>query len=189
MKIKNLIVLGIVAVIVFGLSGFVFYQFQTQFAKKKSEEAALQKAPDIVREISPLQLPDDKAVPTGFVGKVLAGSTSPYIAFNQKDFDSAKEQGKTIFLNFYANWSPINQGEEPYIRSGFDVLTAKNIVGFRVNYSDNDTDQDEKKLARDFNVNYEHTKIILKNDKELLRSEEVWDKSRFLKEVNNAIAN
>ena len=49
------------------------------------------------------------------------------------------------------------------------------------------TDADEKNLAREFGVAYQHTKVLLKNGKRILKSPETWDKARYLKEINTAL--
>ena len=121
----------------------------------------------------------------GYLGKVLAGSSSPFLEFNKKDYEKALKSDKIIFLDFYANWCPICRAEEPLINDGFSSLTENRVIGFRVNFNDSDTDEDEKKLAKDFNVPYQHTKVFLKNGEEISRSVDQWDKKRFLEEISN----
>lgn len=61
-------------------------------------------------------------------------------------------------------------------------------MGFRVNFNDSDTDQDEKDLAKQFKIPYQHSKIILKNGKEFSRYLDSWDKATFDKEISKALA-
>jgi len=111
-----------------------------------------------------------------YQGQLIAGSTSLFLAFNQSDYDKALGEGKTIFLDFYANWCPVCRGEEKDIEGGFDSLTNSNLVGFRVNYNDSETDENENKLADEFNVPNQYTKIIIKKGEEIYRSRgETWD--------------
>lgn len=121
----------------------------------------------------------------GYLGKVLAGNSSPFLEFNKEDYEKALKSDKIIFLDFYANWCPICRAEEPLINDGFNSLTKNRIIGFRVNFNDSETDEYEKKLAKDFNVPYQHTKIILKEGLQAARSVDQWDKGRFLKELEN----
>lgn len=58
------------------------------------------------------------------------------------------------------------------------------VIGFRVNYNDNQTDNDECNLAREFGVAYQHTKIFVKNGTRILKSPEGWNKDRYLIEIN-----
>src|SRR3989344_8295342 len=48
--------------------------------------------------------------PTGYQGELLAGSSSPYLAFTKGDYEKARGENKIIFLDFYADWCPICNG-------------------------------------------------------------------------------
>ncbi len=122
----------------------------------------------------------------GYQGNVLAGNISPFLEFNKADYEKAKREGKIIILDFYANWCPICRAEAPELHAGFDALNNSNVVGFRVNFNDSDTDSDEKALAREFNIPYQHTKVILKNGVEVSRSNEQWTKEDLLDAVSEA---
>jgi len=41
--------------------------------------------------------------------------------------------------------------------STFNSLGQSNLIGFRVNYNDSDTSSDERDLAQQFGVRYQHT--------------------------------
>ena len=66
----------------------------------------------------------------------------------------------------------------------FNEFTDKGVVGFRVNYNDDETDADEKNLAREFGVAYQHTKVLVKDGQRVLKSQETWTKARYLDELN-----
>jgi thiol-disulfide isomerase/thioredoxin len=121
---------------------------------------------------------------SGYKGAILAGSTSPYLEFMEEDYEKAVKDGKIIILNFYANWCPICRGEAPQLYTGFNQLTTDKVVGFRVNYKDDQTDDHEKKLAEQYEVTYQHTKVIVKDGKQILKSGDVWDTETFIKEVS-----
>lgn len=118
-----------------------------------------------------------------FQGNVIAGTTAQYIEFNTADYELAKSQGNIILLDFYANWCPICRAEEPEIKAGFDALTAENVVGFRVNYNDDETDDAEEALAEEYGITYQHTKVIIKNGAVLLKTQEQWDTETFNAEL------
>lgn len=122
-----------------------------------------------------------------FQGTVIAGTTAPYIEFNTADYELAKSQGNIILLDFYANWCPICRAEEPEIKAGFDALTAENVVGFRVNYNDDETDDAEKALAKEFGVTYQHTKVIVHNGEVKLKTLEQWDVEIFNEELGKVL--
>lgn len=133
-------------------------------------------------------LPNEKPQKAeGYKGNVLAGSTSPFIEFNRVDFEKAKTDGKIIILDFYANWCPICRAEAPELYAGFDQLNERNVVGFRVNFKDSDTDTDEQALAREFNIPYQHTKVILKNGAEVARLTNQWTREDLVKAVSDSL--
>lgn len=134
-----------------------------------------------------VQNPQGNANLNGYKGKALASaSASPYLEFNQEDYDKAKAEGKVILLNFYANWCPTCKAEQPRAIEGFNKLDNDNVVGFRVNYRDSDTESGEVALAKEFGISYQHTKIILdSNGERVLKSPENWDADRYVKELTN----
>ena len=105
--------------------------------------------------------------------------------FTKADYDAALKTDKLIVLYFYANWCPICKKEFPIMQQVFGELPSdSNVIGFRVNYNDNQTDNDEKNLAREFGVAYQHTKVFIKNGQRILKSPEGWDEARYLREIN-----
>lgn len=133
------------------------------------------------------QISDSARKIEGYSGEVLAGNSAPYLVFNKADYDKAIASGKIVFLDFFANWCPICRAEAPEIKAGFDGLTRSDIVGFRVNYNDSDTDDDEKELAKQFGITYQHTKVILKDGREVFKSLDQWDRETFNSELSKVI--
>jgi len=124
-----------------------------------------------------------------FDGVLIAGDKdrSPLIDFNKTDYDKAVASDKLVVLYFYANWCPVCKAEFPKMQEVFDGLDTDRVVGFRVNYNDNQTDKDEETLARKFGVAYQHTKVFVKDGERILKSPEGWEKSRYIEEINKAL--
>ncbi len=120
---------------------------------------------------------------------ILAGTSAPLLDFNKEDYDAAIASDKLVVLYFYANWCPICKNETANaLYPAFDELTTDTVIGIRVNYKDGNTDTDEENLAREFGVPYQHTKVFLKNGKQILKAPDGWDKARYLAEINKALA-
>ncbi len=108
-----------------------------------------------------------------------------YVPFEKEFYEKAKSEGKVILLEFYANWCPICARQEPEIEAAFKELSNPKIIGFRVNYNDNDTDKDEENLAREFGITYQHTHILLDSNAKLIKKDlQFWNKEMFKKELN-----
>lgn len=176
----------LIAIVIVILAG-VFLYFRSspkQETKSSPPPAVSQKS-----ESTPSALPDQQAGKTipGYQGKKIAGNIAPFLEFHQADYNKALKEDKVIVLNFYANWCPICRAEEPTIHEGFNSLSSDKVIGFRVNYNDSDTDADEKALAKQFKITYQHTKVILKKGQEFSRFLDSWDKTTFDKEIGKAI--
>ena len=120
----------------------------------------------------------------GYTGKVLAETeATKYLDFNKADYDKALKEKKKILLYFYANWCPICRIEQPQTFAAFNEIKDPDLIGFRVNYRDSDTDADEESLAKEFGVSYQHTKVILKDGQRVGKFPDSWDKQRYLDEL------
>jgi len=129
----------------------------------------------------------DDSSPITYAGTVLAGSNAKLLDFTKDDYNKALNTGKPIVLYFYADWCPICKAEIPHLYGAFNELTTDQIIGFRVNFNDKFTDSDEKELARQFGVAYQHTKVFLKNGQRVLKSPETWKKDRYLSEISSLL--
>jgi thiol-disulfide isomerase/thioredoxin len=110
-----------------------------------------------------------------------------YKEFTQEEFEKARNEGKNIILIYYADWCPICRGEAPLIEAGFKGLHKPNTIGFKVNYNDGMTDDDEKALAKEQGVTYQHTKVVLREGKIVLKDGNPWDTEEFKKQINSVL--
>ena len=139
---------------------------------------------DVVNSARPNpSVSESRGVSALYQGEVLAGEKSLLLDFTQADYDAAITSGKLVVLYFYASWCPLCREEFPLMEAAFDELDVDDVVGFRVNFNDGDTDKDERALARAFGVGYQHTKVFVRNGERVLKSPESWDKARYLREI------
>ncbi len=165
---------------------------KTMEEKKMSEEKAM--TDKVVMEEKEMMMKDAAAKTdsmmekVSYTGKTLAGTSAPLLDFNKTDYESAKKTDKLIVLYFYATWCPICKAEvASSLYPAFNDLKTDKVIGFRVNYNDNDTDKDEVALAKEFGVAYQHTRVFVKNGERILKSPEGWDKARYISEIEKAI--
>lgn len=121
--------------------------------------------------------------------KLLAGTTTKYFRFNKAHYEKSVSEGKTIFLDFHANWCPICARENPKILAAFNELNNPNIVGYQVHYNDRETNDDEEEMAKKYGIVSQYTKVILdKNGAIVLKTLEILDKDRIINEINKALS-
>ncbi|HEY4496663.1 MAG TPA: thioredoxin family protein [Candidatus Paceibacterota bacterium] len=124
-----------------------------------------------------------------YSGAIIAGTAeNPLLDFKKSDYDLALKNEENILLYFYANWCPICKNETTSgLYPAFNNLEGRDVIGFRINYNDNQVDGDEMDLAKKLGINYQHTKVLLKSGEPILISLEFWDKSRYLTEIDRLI--
>jgi len=128
-----------------------------------------------VMEKEAMTKPEGKMMP-GLIG----GDVSRYYNWDKAMFDQAVSEGKTIYLEFSASWCGACQKQEPELIAGFAELNDPNVVGFKIPYKDSETTSEHTALAQQYQVPYQHYKVILKNGQIIKRSPEAWTKSKML---------
>ncbi|MBI2550400.1 TlpA family protein disulfide reductase [Candidatus Woesearchaeota archaeon] len=150
-------------------------------AEQQAEQSQQQQTSSGKTETSAAAAPAEK-VPTKPIAK-------NFYEFDKAAYDGALKEGKYVFLDFYANWCPICKAEAPAIKAAFDELDADNVVGFQVNYNDDQTDADEKALAKKFGITYQHTKIFITADEKVVsRTLVAQTKQEVLKQIKDSLA-
>ena len=182
----------VVAVLVLG--GVVIYyanRSQVENSKTSEENAMMEKKAmdekEAMEQKEKEAMMEKEETMMKYSGAVLAGKSAPLLDFTKADYDAAVKTDKLVVLYFYANWCPICKAEFPVMQDAFNGLTTDKVVGFRVNYNDNETDSNEKSLAQQFGVAYQHTKVFVKNGNRILKSPEGWDQNRYTSEINKAL--
>ena len=122
---------------------------------------------------------------SGSYGQVIATN---FYRYNKEGYEKAKTEGKAIFLESYATWCPICKAEAPNIMAAFNEFNNDKVIGFRIHFNDNEVNDEDLEISKEFGITYQHTKIILdKTGNEVLKTLEVFDKERTLEEFNKVI--
>ena len=184
MKTSNFLVL----LVIFSFIAFGCTQTSTDVMENKDammEDKSMAKENTSMEKGEGMMKKDESMMEkSDYTGKVLAGSeATKYLDFNKADYAKALKEKNKILLYFYANWCPLCKKEQPETFAAFNEINDPDLIGFRVNYRDSDTDADEENLAKEFGVSYQHTKVILKEGERVLKAPDSWDKQRYLEEL------
>jgi thiol-disulfide isomerase/thioredoxin len=114
-----------------------------------------------------------------------ATSSAALLPFNEAEYEAARLEGKVILLYFTASWCP----ECDYAQMRLEEVVAgwpgDKVEVFMVDYVDrtaSSTDP-EAKLAENFTVTAPDTKVLLRGEKVIKQSTEVWTLERYREEV------
>ena len=176
---KLFIAIGVIILVIGGVS---------LLSRNASNQPNDQNIEPAVIDVDPQISERQKEIKSEYQGTLLAGAQAPFLTFAQADYEKAKASDKLVVLYFYANWCPTCKKElERETHPAFNELDRDDVVAFRVNYRDSDTEKAEEVLASEFGIGYQHTKVFLKNGEQILKSPESWDKERYLEEIGKAI--
>lgn len=85
-------------------------------------------------------------------------SSHHYLSYSADALSQASDGKRVLF--FYADWCPTCRPVDAQIQANTDKI-PENTTIIRVNYNDTDTDQEEKDLARKYDVTYQHTFVLI----------------------------
>ena len=81
-------------------------------------------------------------------------SASRYIEYSKTALDHAANNRRVLY--FYASWCPICRPADADFKTNSSKI-PEDVIVLRVNYNDTDTDQEEKDLAKKYEITYQHT--------------------------------
>ncbi|MCR4264293.1 MAG: hypothetical protein NUV98_06270 [Candidatus Roizmanbacteria bacterium] len=128
------------------------------------------------------------AAHAGESGQIISGeTTAPYRMFDSHRYEQALADEQVLVLYFCSAEDPICQVESPDIAEGFDKLTVSNVVGFQIDYNQETMSEYEKNLVETFDIDTQHTKLVLVDGEEALRSSEAWTTPRFVEAIGKVV--
>lgn len=99
-----------------------------------------------------------------YSGQVISGSATPYIRYNHADYQKAVDEGKAVYVYFYAAWCPLCQSERPKIVGYFEGFEIENAVGFEAHWNDGQNTNEDDDAARRLGVFSQHTHVFVGKD-------------------------
>ena len=134
----NKIIVGVLAVLILGVGGY--------FVMSNQNSQTTGTIYDISPTIVSQDVSDDEET----------SENERYVNYTSERFEQNKNKRRVLF--FYANWCPTCRPADADLMSNKSAL-PNDLVVFRVNYNDSDTDESEKSLAKSYGVTYQHTFI------------------------------
>lgn len=83
-------------------------------------------------------------------------TSKQYAPYTKEVLESSKVGRRVLF--FYASWCPTCIPADADFIKNISTLPS-DVTVIRVNYSDSDTDKEEKELAAKYNITYQHTYV------------------------------
>ena len=102
--------------------------------------------------------------------------------YTPKLFEAVSDAGLKRVLFFYANWCPICRPADRDFQENMSKI-PDDVVVFRVNYNDPETDETEKALANKYGVTYQHTFVQVDGEGELVTSWNGGDTDELMKNI------
>jgi thiol-disulfide isomerase/thioredoxin len=91
---------------------------------------------------------------------------SKYVEYSNNILENNANKSRVLF--FYANWCPTCIPADVNFKENASSIPEE-VLLIRVNYNDNETTQDEKDLAKEFGVTYQHTFVQI-DQKEFIKN-------------------
>jgi thiol-disulfide isomerase/thioredoxin len=190
----SVILVGILAVLAV-LAGCT--QTVPQAAMEKSEPAMMEKetAPEAMAKETATETKDAMTDGEWSAEEMAAmekehGATmaaSGFIDYNKELFDKAQNENKLVVLAFHADWCPSCVAERAAIAEGVKQLPEEKVVVFEVHYKDDKTTDEHNALIKQYQIPYQHTKVVLKDGRMVLKSPKAWTVDEFVAEIQKLL--
>jgi len=140
---KNVLIISVISIVVgiIGLSMFTLFQNTSTSGStiQKNVQDTMEKKEDDEME--------KKSDDTMTVG-------SRYVEYSKSALENAAGNRRVLF--FYASWCSTCRPADANFKENMSQI-PQDVTLFRVNYNDPETDQEEKDLAKNYDITYQHT--------------------------------
>lgn len=140
---KSLLMSVITILLIGGIYGYVFFQKSQNSAAMKQDEATMMKQ-ETEKENTLIQ---DKT-------ENMIKETTRYTEYSKEAMSKTSNNKRVLF--FYANWCPTCIPADINFKENSTKIPS-DVTVIRVNYNDPETDADEKALAKQYGITYQHT--------------------------------
>ena len=119
----------------------------------KKDETMMPKVETSMEPINAMMQKDDRVLENDqMIDDKMASSR--YVQYSKSELDSASNNRRILF--FYASWCPTCKPADTNFTQNESKI-PEDVTLIRVNYNDPETDQEEKELAKQYGITYQHT--------------------------------
>ncbi len=111
-------------------------------------------------------LPQNDSTSEGAMGEEGSTASPRYAPYSENAFRASADMRRVLF--FYASWCPTCRPADADFTDNMSQI-PEDVVVFRVNYNDTDTDQDEKDLAEQYGITYQHTFVQIDEQGQVIK--------------------
>jgi thioredoxin 1 len=111
----------------------------------------------------------------------LTATAAEPVPFQPKEFAKAKSEGKTILVDFHADWCPVCRKQSTVLPQVLKTDTYQNVVAFTADFDS------EKKLKKQLKVNQQSTLVVFKGEKEIARQSGITSTEDIEKLLNKGL--
>ena len=149
--------IAVIVVVLLATAGFYFYTQNQSVSDSmmKKDEAKMQQSEATTQETDVMV--DKSAGSDSAIKKpedAMMEESGIYTPYSDSAFKAAS--GKKRVLFFFANWCPTCKPIDTELSTNTSQIPS-DLAIFRVNYNDSDTDANDKALARQYGITYQHT--------------------------------
>ena len=117
----------------------------------------------------------------GASGTSLAGESGDYMEHYPGIINDRTERTRVLF--FYADWCPTCRPVDEELSQKATELPG-NVTVIRVNYNDDQTDEDEEALAKKYGITYQHTFVVIDENGNEIKKWNGGDLGRIIAETS-----
>jgi thiol-disulfide isomerase/thioredoxin len=141
---KTIVIIGVVAFFLVG--GGIFFMNQNS---QQGENLAMEREENTMEQDgNSMMMKDDSSEGSG------QDAMPSYVEYSKAALDQASSNRRVLY--FYASWCPTCRPADADLSANMMKIPS-DVTVIRVNYNDSDTDQEEKDLAKQYGISYQHT--------------------------------
>lgn len=158
---SRILLIAVIAIAAVAGGAFALSSYSPEQENQAQSDTIAEEQQDQMEESGDMMEESGEMAMEKYSGETIAGSTTPYVRYNEADFEKAMSEGKAIYIYFYATWCPICAFERPNVLAAFDELDVENAVGFEAHWRDGQDTEADQNLARAYGVSSQHTHLFI----------------------------